>query len=107
LPDFPLLDFLSIFSINSEIPDYLGLGKSVSRGFGTVVRIESQKQSRKGVKPGAFFDRITGFTGFPYLYFYFPLRGQFCTTTLQDLVFLTNFFQVASFFSVLNEERRS
>ncbi len=54
LKNIPMLGFRGIFSVNFKIPNYLGLGKSVSRGFGTVVRIESQKQSRKGVKPGAF-----------------------------------------------------
>jgi hypothetical protein len=32
----PMLGFLGTFSVNFEIPDYWGLGKSVSRGFGTV-----------------------------------------------------------------------
>lgn len=34
----PMLGFLGAFSVNFEIPDYWGIGKSVSRGFGTVVR---------------------------------------------------------------------
>ena len=34
----PMLGFLGSFKVNFEIPDYLGLGKSVSRGFGTIVR---------------------------------------------------------------------
>jgi len=34
----PMLGFLGSFSVNFEIPDYLGIGKSVSRGFGTVKR---------------------------------------------------------------------
>jgi len=34
----PMLGFLGSFSVKFEIPDYLGLGKSVSRGFGTVKR---------------------------------------------------------------------
>ncbi len=34
----PMLGFLGTFSINFEIPDYWGIGKSVSRGFGTVKR---------------------------------------------------------------------
>lgn len=37
----PMLGFLGIFSINFEIPDYWGIGKSVSRGFGTVKRVNS------------------------------------------------------------------
>jgi len=32
----PMLGFLGEFAVNFEIPDYLGLGKSVARGFGTV-----------------------------------------------------------------------
>ena len=38
----PMLGFLGTFSINFEIPDYWGIGKSVSRGFGTIKRVESQ-----------------------------------------------------------------
>jgi len=34
----PMLGFLGTFSVNFEIPDYWGIGKSVSRGFGTVAR---------------------------------------------------------------------
>lgn len=34
----PMLGFLGNFSVNFEIPDYWGIGKSVSRGFGTVVK---------------------------------------------------------------------
>lgn len=36
----PMLGFHGTFSINFEIPDYWGIGKSVSRGFGTVKRVE-------------------------------------------------------------------
>ena len=36
----PMLGFLGTFSVNFEIPDYWGIGKSVSRGFGTVNRVE-------------------------------------------------------------------
>jgi len=32
----PMLGFLGTFSVNFEIPDYWGIGKSVSRGFGTI-----------------------------------------------------------------------
>ncbi len=35
----PMLGFLGTFSVNFEIPDYWGIGKSVSRGFGTVVKV--------------------------------------------------------------------
>jgi len=39
----PMLGFLGTFSVNFEIPDYWGIGKSVSRGFGTVIRVKSEK----------------------------------------------------------------
>ncbi|MEW6455472.1 MAG: CRISPR-associated endonuclease Cas6 [Acidobacteriota bacterium] len=39
----PMLGFVGTFSVNFEIPDYWGLGKSVSRGFGTVIKIGSVK----------------------------------------------------------------
>jgi len=39
----PMLGFLGNFSVNFEIPDYWGIGKSVSRGFGTVERVNSEK----------------------------------------------------------------
>lgn len=32
----PMLGFLGNFSVNFDIPNYWGIGKSVSRGFGTV-----------------------------------------------------------------------
>jgi len=32
----PMVGFTGAFSVNFEIPNLLGLGKSVSRGFGTV-----------------------------------------------------------------------
>lgn len=35
----PMLGFLGTFSVNFSIPDYWGIGKSVSRGFGTVKKI--------------------------------------------------------------------
>lgn len=34
----PMIGFLGDFSVNFEIPDYFGIGKSVSRGFGTIIR---------------------------------------------------------------------
>lgn len=40
LKDTPMLGFVGNFSVNFEIPDYWGIGKSVSRGFGTVKRID-------------------------------------------------------------------
>ena len=38
----PMLGFLGTFSVNFEIPDYWGIGKSVSRGFGTVVKLKNE-----------------------------------------------------------------
>ena len=38
----PMLGFLGTFSVNFEIPDYWGIGKSVSRGFGTVKRVDNK-----------------------------------------------------------------
>lgn len=35
----PMLGFLGTFSVNFLIPDYWGIGKSVSRGFGTVIKL--------------------------------------------------------------------
>jgi len=40
LKGVPMLGFLGDFSVNFEIPDYFGIGKSVSRGFGTVKRVK-------------------------------------------------------------------
>lgn len=40
LKDIPMLGFLGTFSVNFEIPDYWGIGKSVSRGFGTIKRVK-------------------------------------------------------------------
>ena len=37
-----MLGFLGTFSVNFEIPDYWGIGKSVSRGFGTVKKVEKR-----------------------------------------------------------------
>lgn len=37
----PMLGFLGTFSVNFEIPDYRGTGKSVSRGVGTVKRVDT------------------------------------------------------------------
>ncbi|PMP86366.1 MAG: hypothetical protein C0174_01780 [Thermodesulfobium narugense] len=39
LKDVPMIGFLGTFAINFEIPDYWGIGKSVSRGFGTVKKV--------------------------------------------------------------------
>jgi len=34
-----MLGFIGEFKVNFDIPDYFGVGKSVSRGFGTVIRL--------------------------------------------------------------------
>ena len=38
----PMLGFLGTFSVNFEIPDYWGIGKSVSRGFGTIIKVNGE-----------------------------------------------------------------
>jgi hypothetical protein len=48
-----MLGFLGTFSVNFEIPDYWGIGKSVSRGFGTIIRTDEQRadnQKRQVIK---------------------------------------------------------
>jgi len=42
----PLLGFLGTFSVNFEIPNYWGIGKSVSRGFGRVVKKQLDQTSK-------------------------------------------------------------
>ena len=42
----PMLGFYGTFSVNFEIPDYWGIGKSVSRGFGTLKKLENLKGSK-------------------------------------------------------------
>ncbi|MCH8534725.1 MAG: DNA repair protein [Flavobacteriaceae bacterium] len=37
--DITMLAFTGSFVINAVLPEYIGLGKSVARGFGTVIRI--------------------------------------------------------------------
>lgn len=37
-----IIGFIGIFRTNFEIPDFFGIGKSVSRGFGTVKRINKE-----------------------------------------------------------------
>lgn len=34
-----MVSFLGMFTINFDIPDFLGIGKSVSKGFGTVLKL--------------------------------------------------------------------
>jgi len=38
------MGFLGTFSVNFEIPDYWGIGKSVSRGFGTVKKTNLKRE---------------------------------------------------------------
>jgi len=40
LKGIPMVGFLGEFAVNFNLPDFLGLGKSVSRGFGTIKRIK-------------------------------------------------------------------
>ncbi|HBY57580.1 MAG TPA: hypothetical protein DEG96_06950 [Candidatus Atribacteria bacterium] len=40
LKSIPMIGFLGTFQVNFHLPDYLGLGKSVSRGFGTIIRLK-------------------------------------------------------------------
>lgn len=40
LKEVPMIGFLGTFAVNFEVPDYWGIGKSVSRGFGTIKRID-------------------------------------------------------------------
>lgn len=42
----PMLGFLGTFSVNFHIPDYWGIGKSVSRGFGTIERINNNNPAK-------------------------------------------------------------
>jgi len=43
----PMLGFLGTFSVNFAIPDYWGIGKSVSRGFGTVIKQKTEHREQK------------------------------------------------------------
>jgi len=36
-----IIGFLGTFQVNFNLPDYIGLGKSVSRGFGTIKKINN------------------------------------------------------------------
>lgn len=44
LKGVPMLGFFGTFSVNFEIPDLWGIGKSVSRGFGTVMKQKSENR---------------------------------------------------------------
>jgi hypothetical protein len=43
LKDVNVMAFIGGFTVNFIIPDYLGIGKSVSRGFGAVRRVYSNE----------------------------------------------------------------
>jgi hypothetical protein len=43
----PFIGFIGGFMVNFTIPDYMGLGKSVSRGFGTVRRVDKGVGNRE------------------------------------------------------------
>jgi len=42
-----MLAFLGTFRVNFHLPDHLGIGKSVSRGFGTVARVAANERGAK------------------------------------------------------------
>lgn len=48
LKDVNVMAFIGGFSVNFIIPDHLGIGKSVSRGFGAVRRLSSNGQGGTG-----------------------------------------------------------
>ncbi|MEN6611294.1 MAG: CRISPR-associated endonuclease Cas6 [Methanoregulaceae archaeon] len=54
IENIPDMVFTGKFSVNFSIPDYLGIGKSVSRGFGTV-RQALQSRSPTGTGPSGKF----------------------------------------------------
>ena len=35
-----MIGFFGTFQVNFKLPDYIGLGKSVSRGFGTIEKLK-------------------------------------------------------------------
>ena len=41
-----MLGFVGSFRVNFQIPNHAGIGKSVSRGFGTVERIVERPDER-------------------------------------------------------------
>jgi hypothetical protein len=46
LKGVPMLGFVGTFLVNFHIPDHAGIGKSVSRGFGTVERVAEGSETR-------------------------------------------------------------
>ena len=46
LKGVPMLGFVGTFRVNFAIPEHAGIGKSVSRGFGTVERIVEPQDER-------------------------------------------------------------
>ncbi len=51
LKDVNVMSFIGGFCANFLIPDYLGVGKSVSRGFGAVIRSEARNPEEKPYSP--------------------------------------------------------
>ncbi len=49
LKGVPFIGFIGNFKVNFEIPDYFGIGKSVSRGFGTVIHWFNGSSSSKSL----------------------------------------------------------
>ncbi len=47
LKGIEMLAFLGTFRVNFHLPDHIGIGKSVSRGFGTVERIVGNERGAK------------------------------------------------------------
>lgn len=43
LKGIPMIGFTGEFQVNFNLPDYIGLGKSVSRGFGAIKRIHGRE----------------------------------------------------------------
>jgi len=46
LKGISMIGFTGEFQVNFNLPDYIGLGKSVSRGFGTIKRIKEEIESQ-------------------------------------------------------------
>ena len=49
----PMIGFLGTFSVNFALPAYAGIGKSVSRGFGTVMPIQLRSPSSDERRSGS------------------------------------------------------
>jgi hypothetical protein len=51
--DVSMLGFIGVFKVNFALPDYWGIGKAVSRGFGTLKRLEDDHRElcHENIKP--------------------------------------------------------